>query len=344
MQALEVAVVLERHVVVHGDVAIRQPGRRALDRAGAVRVQAHQPAPRRRMGRERELLHRVDAAGRGAFDDDQRLVGLPDRLAGPAGQRVVDHIGDQLVFVLDRVEPARHRRIVGRLAREQASHVGVVDDQALAGLSKNLGEALVEGGRDRRLAAGDHRDGARDADAPAAGAGTGAGVGGALGERGEQRLVDRRHVARDALERRPIELEHDRVARCRDGGAARSAREESELADRLAHPDLVDRLVLALDPDLEPARHDHEHRVGRRVLANQNLAPLQAEDLRLRPDGGQLLVRQLTEDRGRAKQFRGVQRSRIAWHCGPLVPPRTWIRLWQSGPRPANLVVEASRR
>ena len=64
MQAPEVEIVLERHVVVHPHVALGEPGSGALDPAGAALVQAHQPAARRRMGGERECLDRIEALGR----------------------------------------------------------------------------------------------------------------------------------------------------------------------------------------------------------------------------------------------------------------------------------------
>ena len=86
MQALEIAIVLDRYVVMHPDLALLEPGSGALDRAGAAFVQADETAARRRMGGERERFDRIERLGRGAGHDDQDLIGLPDRLAGPVGQ------------------------------------------------------------------------------------------------------------------------------------------------------------------------------------------------------------------------------------------------------------------
>ena len=161
MQALEVEVVLQRYVVVHPHVTPGEPGGGALDPTGAALVQPHQPAARRRMGGEHESLDRIRAFGCRPGGDDQDLVGLPDRLARPIGERVVGQIGDQLVFVLDGVEPIRHRRVVGGPAGKVAVEVIAREQAALAAAADDVVEAIVEGLRDRLVAAGDHRDGAR---------------------------------------------------------------------------------------------------------------------------------------------------------------------------------------
>ena len=148
----------------------------------------------------------------------------------------------------------------------------------------------------------------------------GAAVGEPAGERPQQRLIDRRHFARDAVERRAIELEHDRIARRDDRRSARSAGEEAGLADRLADADLGDGALLAFDPDFEAAGDHDVDGVRRRVLPNEDFAAEQIVNLRARPDRGQLIVRQLAEDRRRAQQYRRVQGARFVCHGGPPVP------------------------
>ena len=92
------------------------------------------------------------------------------------------------------------------------------------------------------------------------------------------------------------------------------AGEEADLADRLADADLADGVLLAFDPDLEAAGYDDVDGVGCRALTDQDLAAQQVVKSRARPDFGQLIVRQLAEDRCRAKQDRGAWDVRLVCH------------------------------
>src|SRR5262249_21411367 len=92
MQALEVAIVLERCVVMHRDVAAVEPRRGVLDPAGAALMQADEAAACRRMRGKRKGLDLVGVACWRTGYDDQHLVGLPDRLARPVSEAVVGEI------------------------------------------------------------------------------------------------------------------------------------------------------------------------------------------------------------------------------------------------------------
>ena len=142
------------------------------------------------------------------------------------------------------------------------------------------GEAIEEARRNRFAASGDDGDRPRDAD-PVPARGSAGDVGQSARERAEERLIYRRHLARDAVERRSIERERDGVARRYDRGGARRAGKEPGLPDRLANADLIDRALLSLDPHFEPAGHHDIDGVGRGVLSNQNFAAQEVEHLGL---------------------------------------------------------------
>ena len=189
-----------------------------------------------------------------------------------------------------------------------------VEQPALAAASDDLVETLEEAGRNRLAAAGDHRHGA-GRDAAPFGDAAQAAVGEAPGQCAQQRLVDRRYLPGDGVERRAVELQHHEVARRHDGGVARRAGKEPGLADRFADADFVDRVALAFDQDLEATRHHDVDRIRRRALPDQNRPARQVVHLGARPDGVELLVRELAEDRSRAKQLRRIQSCRFLCHA-----------------------------
>jgi hypothetical protein len=252
-----------------------------------------------------------------AGDDDQHLIGLPDRLARPVGQGVVDAVADQLVFLLDGVEPIGYGRIVERCAGETALEVVTGQDAPPAVPFDQAAEAIMENLRDRLRSARHHRDGARGHAALLARDARGAG-GQPARERAQQRRINRRHLTHDVVEGAAVELDHDRVAHRDDRCGARNAGKETDLADRLAHADLADRALLPFDPDFEPAGEHDIDRVGRRTLADQHVAAQQIVDFRARPDLRQLIVREIAEDCRRTQQ-RCTRGARFACHRGPPV-------------------------
>ena len=86
--------------------AVAQPCGRAFDGAAAPLVQAHEPAARGRMDREGKRFDGIEFLRTGSRGHYDHLVGLPDRLAGPIGQSGIAEKDDQVVLILERIEPA----------------------------------------------------------------------------------------------------------------------------------------------------------------------------------------------------------------------------------------------
>ena len=259
MQAPEVEVVLKRHVVVHPHVVSIEPGSGAINPAGALLVQANQSSPRRRMRLDCKRLERFEVIGRCAGYHKQELVGLPDRLACPVAQGVVGEVCDQFVFVLDRIEPAGDCRIVRCLAGKMALQVVAGEQASPAATPDHSVEAIEERLRDRLITARDDRDGARSR-AALRGRSRGSAVDEPPGKRTEQCLMDRRYVSRGFVERRAIELKHDRIARCDHRCSPGSAGEEAGLADRFADADFSEWRPCRLQPRFQSGRRPRRRR------------------------------------------------------------------------------------
>src|SRR5882724_4860841 len=112
MEAREIAIVLGRDMMMQRHLTSVEPGSRTLDPASAAFVKPHEPATRRRMRGVREGLYRIKLIRIRTRDNDQYLVGLADCLAGPIIQSAVRQVDDQLVLVLDIVEPVAYRRFI----------------------------------------------------------------------------------------------------------------------------------------------------------------------------------------------------------------------------------------
>ena len=119
VEPLDVADVVERHVVMHGDVARRQPARRAGD--GAVRLVQQDQALR--VGRQQlcgQPLQRIGLLVGGMHADGEHQVGLADRLLRPGRQL---RLGDEqhiVVLGLERIE--RPRRLGAVDADRRGQH------------------------------------------------------------------------------------------------------------------------------------------------------------------------------------------------------------------------------
>ncbi len=87
----------------------------------------------------------------------------------------------------------------------------------------------------------------------------------------------------EALERHPIETDERAVAQGDDGGGLWPAREQGDVADRLAGMDLADKLALSgrAADDAEAARQHQIETVGRIAGLVQNPAAGQAEPFEL---------------------------------------------------------------
>ena len=161
VEPLDVADVVERHVVVHGDVAGRQPARRAGDGRARV-VQQHEAL---RVGRQQlggQPLQRIGLLVGRMQADGEHEVGLPDRLLRPGRQL---RLGDEQHVValgLERIERARRLGAVDADRRRQhgLGHLRPHQDRAVAAPERPR-QADDEGRRQLARAGADERDGAR---------------------------------------------------------------------------------------------------------------------------------------------------------------------------------------
>ena len=104
------------------------------------------------------------------------------------------------------------------------------------------------------------------------------------------------HLGGDTLELGPSEAQHQAVAHGGDGGGARPAGQEGDLADWLLGADLGERLAPALEGDGKTPGDDDVKRVGRIALAHQDVAAFEGARFELGHEGGALVGAELGED------------------------------------------------
>ena len=294
VEPLDVAHIVERDVVVHGDVAGRQPARRAGD--GCVRlVQQDQALRVRRQQLGGQPLQRIGLLVGGMQTDGEHEVGLPDRLLRPGRQL---RLGDEqhiVAFGLERIEHPRRLGAVDADRRRQhrLGHLRPHQDGAVA--APECPRQADDEGRGQLARAGtNERDGARARVGRRLPADVGRGH--APCHRHGQRAPDRRALGRQRLELGPPQPQHQAVAQRGDGGGARAPGEEGDLADRLARTQLRDRLAPAFDGDRESARDDDIERLRHLALAHQHLATPQVERLELGGQARALLLLEIVKD------------------------------------------------
>ena len=112
------------------------------------------------------------------------------------------------------------------------------------------------------------------------------GVGHAPGQRHGQRAPDRRALGGERLELGASQPQHQAVAQRGDGGGARTAGKEGDLAERLAGAELGHRLAAPGDGDGEAPRHHHEERIRHLALTHQHVAAPERSASRARRQGG----------------------------------------------------------
>ena len=117
------------------------------------------------------------------------------------------------------------------------------------------------------------------------------------------------------LELGPPQPQHQAVAQRRDGGGARAAGQEGDLADRLARTQLGDRLAPAFDGDREAARDDDIERVRHLALAHQHVAALQVERLELGGQARTLLLLEIVKDLDPVEAVLGNLRFHLCSGC-----------------------------
>ena len=271
-----------------------EPARRAGD--GRVRVVQQDQALR--VGRQQlggQPLQRIGLLVGGMHADGEHQVGLPDRLLRPGRQLRLGHEQHVVAFGLERIEHPRRLDAVDahRCRQHRLGHLRPHQDRAVAAPERPR-QADDEGRGQLARAGADERDGARTRVGRRLSADVGRGH--APCHRHGQRAPDRRALGRQRLELGPSQPQHQAVAQRRDGGGARAAGEEGDLADRLAGTQLRDRLAPAFDGDREPARDDDIERLRHLALAHQHLATLQVERLELGGEARTLLLLEIVKD------------------------------------------------
>ena len=117
-----------------------------------------------------------------------------------------------------------------------------------------------------------------------------------LAMRHGQRAPDRRALGGQLLELGPAQPQHQAVAQCRDGGGARAAGQEGDLADRLARAELGHRLAPAFDGDRKAAGDDDIEGIRRLALAHQHVAAPEVQRLQLGGKARALLLLEIRKD------------------------------------------------
>ena len=245
VEPLDVADVVERHVMVHGDVAA--PPASAPCRRWAPCVSCSSTR-RCASGGSSSAASRSSALGSlvGRMQaDGEHQVGLADRLLRPGRQL---RLGDEqhvVVVGLQRVERAR------RLGAVDARRWPAAPSRAISGRTSMV--RLLR--RNTRVRPTTKAGGSSLAPARISVTVRGRGSGGgapadvglrhAPGQRHGQRAPDRRALGRQLLELGASQPQHQAVAQRGHGGGAHAAGKEGDLADRLAGTQLGDRLAAA---------------------------------------------------------------------------------------------------
>ena len=297
VEPLDVAAVVERHVVVHGDAcggAASAPCRRSARASRAASTR------RRASGGSSSAASRSSALGaRSAPCMPTASTRSAWRIAF-SDQGVSSGVGDEehvVVLALERVERPRRLGAVERHAGGQhgrrpspaASSIGVV---AAAG-TREVSSTMKLGGS--CAAAGtDERDGARARIGRRRACDVG--VGEALRQRHGQRAPDDGHFAESrSNSARPSRS--TRLSRMAVTVAVRTPPvEKGDLADRLPGADLGERLAPAFEGDGEAPGDDDIERIRRIALAHQDVAALEGARLQLGHEGGALVSAELGED------------------------------------------------
>ena len=216
---------------------VRSASQRAVPVMGAARRRAaargagRRPAAARRPAAPARLGVRVGAVQA----DGEHQVGLADRLLRPGRELAVGQIQHVVVGALQRVERARRLGAVERRTGAAAPPLAVsARSSTVRCLAANtLDEADRQRPRGSALAPARMRAMVRGRGS-GGGARADVGLGDAPRQRHGQRAPDARALCRQRLELGPPQPQHHAVAQRGDGGRARAARQERDLADRLA--------------------------------------------------------------------------------------------------------------
>ena len=240
-------------------------------------------------------LQRIGLLVGGMHADGEHQVGLADRLLRPGGEL---RLGDEQHIValgFQRIEHARGLDAVDahRGGQHGLGHLRPHQYRAVAAPERPR-QADDEGRRQLARAGANEGNGAR----ARVGRRRPAEVGGgnAPGQGHGQRAPDRRALGGELFELGPTQAQHQAVAQRPDGGGARTAGEEGDLADRLARAQLGQRLAAAFDGDRKAARDDDIERVRGLALAHQHVAALQVERLELGGQPRPLLLLEVGKD------------------------------------------------
>ena len=216
---------------------LRAASQRAVPGYGrARRVQQHEALRvRAAAARQPAVPARWACASAPCMPDGEHQIGLADRLLRPGRELVVGEEEHVVVGALQRVErPRRLGAVERRIARgsTRAGHLGAQQHACDAWLRTHSTRRSTK-------ASGSSLAPARMS-AMVRGRGSGGGavltlaVGHAPCQRHGQRAPDRRALRRQRFELGAPQPQHQAVAQRGDGGGARAAGQERDLADRLA--------------------------------------------------------------------------------------------------------------
>ncbi len=167
IEPLRIARLVERHVMVHGDGAIRQPARRPRYRR-ARGVKQHEAPGVRRQQLACQPFEGIGCRVGAVQSHGEDQVGLADRLLRPCREVVVGQIEHVVVGTLQRIERARRlgavERRIGR--QDAAGRFGPYQHGSMPGseyideaIDKDLGQLAGAGANDARWCAGADRAG-----------------------------------------------------------------------------------------------------------------------------------------------------------------------------------------
>ena len=295
IEPLGIADVVERHVMVHGDVAGRQPARRAGDRPARARAAARGAARRAaaapRPAAPAHWAARLPPCMPTASTRSACRIAFSDQgvSSGSATNSTI------VVLRLERIErPRRLGAVDGdRRGQHGPGHLRPHEHRAVAA-PEHPGQSHDEARGQLARAGADERDGAR-ARIGRRRAGD-VGVRHAARQRHGQRVPDGGVLRRQLLELGAPQPQHQAVAQCGHGGGAHAAGEEGDLADRLARTQLGDHLAPARDRDGKPPRDDDIKGIRHLALAHQHVAALEVERLQLGGEARALGILEIAED------------------------------------------------
>ena len=142
MKACKVDVILDRNMVVHIHRPACQPCRRPGRGALAMFVNDNKAPMGEPMSAEGQFFHGIECGDGRSGNGDDDLVGLADRLLCPGGQAVVGDIDDEIVIVLDRVQPIRDDRKVGGLPGKLCGNGPLLQNQCAAAAAEDASEPV----------------------------------------------------------------------------------------------------------------------------------------------------------------------------------------------------------